>query len=125
MLDARWLRDTQQALPSVEALHVAPASFEPTHTSLDDPAPCRPGRAAMAWLRSLPVELQPVQLMRGHARIANLLCHRWDDPDLALRYVAELLIDGRGGRHGFAAPVACELRALAEHLMWRLRGLRH
>jgi hypothetical protein len=93
--------------------------------TVDDAAPCRPGRAAMTWLRSLPVEMQPVHLMRSHARIANLLCHRWDDPELALRFLKELLIDSRGGRHGFARPVAAELRALAEHLTWRLRGAQH
>lgn len=86
---------------------------------------CRPGRAAMAWLRSLPEDLQPVQLMRGYARIANLLCHRWDDPELALRYLKELLVDVRGGRHGFPGAVASELRALAEYLTWLLRSRQH
>ncbi len=86
---------------------------------------CRPGRAAMAWLRSLPEHLQPVQLMRGHARVANLLCHRWDDPELALRYLRELLVDVRGCRHGFPGVVASELRALAEHLTWLLRSRPH
>lgn len=86
---------------------------------------CRPGRAAMVWLRSLPEDLQPVQLMRGYARIANLLCHRWDDPELALRYVRELLVDVRGGRHGFPGAVASELHALAEHLTWQLRSRPH
>lgn len=86
---------------------------------------CRPGRAAMVWLRSLPEDLQPVQLMRGYARIANLLCHRWDDPELALRYLKELLVDVRGGRHGFPGAVASELRALAEHLTWLLRSRPH
>lgn len=86
---------------------------------------CRPGRAAMAWLRSLPEDLQPVQLMRGYARIANLLCHRWDDPELALRYLRELLVDVRGGRHGFPGAVASELHALAEYLTWLLRTRQH
>jgi hypothetical protein len=125
MLNTRWTRDALQAVPSVDAMDFDAARFERAGSVLDDAAACRPGRAAMAWLRSLPVELQPVQLMRGHARIANLLCHRWDDPELALRYLRELLIDGRGGRHGFAAPVAGELRALAEHLVWQLRGRHH
>jgi hypothetical protein len=88
-------------------------------------AECRPGRAAMTWLRSLPVELQPVHLMRGHARVANLLCHRWDDPELALRYLKDLGIDGCGGRHGLPQAVAAELRALAEHLKWQLRSRPH
>lgn len=77
---------------------------------------CRPGRAAMSWLRSLPEDLQPVHLMREHARVANLLCHRWDDRDLALRFLKELLNDHRGGRNGFAPAVADELRALTDHL---------
>jgi len=125
MLDTRWTRDALQAVSSVDAMDCDTAGFEWVRAALDDAAPCRPGRAAMVWLRSLPVELQPVHLMRCHARIANLLCHRWDDPELALRYLKELLLDGRDGHHGFAAPVAGELRALAEHLMWQLRGRRH
>lgn len=81
---------------------------------------CRPGRAAMVWLRSLPEDLQPVHLMREHARVANLLCHRWDDRDLALRFLKELLNDHGGGRNGFAPAVADELRALADHLQWKV-----
>jgi hypothetical protein len=77
---------------------------------------CRPSRAAMAWLRSLPEPLQPVRLVREHARVANLLCHRWDDRELALRFVKELLNDHRGGQNGFALAVANELRALAYSL---------
>jgi hypothetical protein len=85
---------------------------------------CRPSRAAMSWLRTLPEPLQPVRLMHDHARVANLLCHRWDDNELALRFLKELLNDSRGGRNGFAPVVADELRALAEHLQRQLH-LRH
>lgn len=81
---------------------------------------CRPSRAAMTWLRSLPEDLQPVHLMHEHARVANLLCHRWDDRELALRFLKELLNDHRGGRNGFAPAVADELRALADHLQWQV-----
>ncbi|MFO1219826.1 MAG: hypothetical protein U1E89_15775 [Burkholderiaceae bacterium] len=40
--------------------------------------------------------------MRSNAGVADLLCHRWDDHDLALRFLEELLNDRRGGHHGFA-----------------------
>jgi hypothetical protein len=79
----------------------------------------------MAWLRSLPEDLQPVHLLREHARVANLLCHRWDDRELALRYLKELLNDHRGGRNGFASAVADELRALADHLQWQVARRAH
>lgn len=86
---------------------------------------CRPGRAAMSWLRSLPEDLQPVHLLREQARVANLLCHRWDDHELALRFLKELLNDHRGGGNGFAGAVADELRALADHLQRQMGRRTH
>lgn len=120
MLDNRSVLDVRELQPQLPA-----DTSWPVNPRLLSDLECRPARAAMAWLRSLPVELQPVHLMRGHARIVNLLCHRWDEPELALRYLKDLLSDGRVGRHGFSAPVATELRALVEHLTWQLRGRRH
>lgn len=97
---------------------LSPLTDEQWQTSRDavGHVECRPSRAAMTWLRSLPEPLQPLRLMQEHARVANLLCHRWDDHDLALRFLKELLNDSRGGRNGFAPEAADELRALAEHL---------
>lgn len=83
-------------------------------------AASRPSRPAMAWLRSLPEELQPVQLMRRHARVANLLCHHWDEPAAALRLIDEVLATPAGSP-GLAPAVARELHALAEYVAWRFR----
>jgi hypothetical protein len=89
--------------------------------ALSDEAINRPSRAAMRWLRSLPEDVQPLHLMRCDARLCNLLCHRWSDPALALRFVNDLVFGSISGLPRFDEPVRRELRALAAHLAWRVR----
>jgi hypothetical protein len=68
------------------------------------------------WMASLPRRVQPHQLASKHRRLTNRLALCWNDPDLTERVLDELIIDKRGGRMGFSAPVAAELLALREHL---------
>lgn len=65
-----------------------------------------------SWIASLPAPVRPHALAAQFARIANLLCMSWDDPPACAKYLAELLIDHRGGRKGFPSTVLRELNVL-------------
>ena len=69
----------------------------------------------IAWAASLPPEVRPVEVLRGYARIANLLASMWDDRESTYRYFDELLVDKRGTRQGFPPLVAAELARLKAH----------
>jgi hypothetical protein len=64
------------------------------------------------WIVSLPEPVRPRALAAQFARIANQLCTAWDDPPGCAAYLAELLIDRRGGRKGFPSAVLRELNVL-------------
>lgn len=74
------------------------------------------------WIASLPRRVQPNQLATRHRRLTNRLALCWNDPDLTERVLDELMLDQRGGRKGFSAPVAAELLALREHLARERKG---
>ncbi|MBX9794255.1 MAG: hypothetical protein K2Y02_08175 [Burkholderiaceae bacterium] len=69
-------------------------------------------RAARLWVRSLPARLRPLALCSSYARLANRMAAVWDDPNQTEALFDELLIDHRGGRHGFPPLVAAELMRL-------------
>jgi hypothetical protein len=52
------------------------------------------------------------QLELSHPHIVKRLCVAWGYPEGA-RYLAELLVDGRGGRAGFSDEVFSDLLTLA------------
>lgn len=104
-----------------------PQTTQPfVHTGLPEwpmPTPLRrPGRecdralngTARQWLRALPPRRRPLKLCEHFPRVANRLAFCWRDPDLARQTLDDLLVDRRGGRTGFPAPVVRELRRLAE-----------
>lgn len=68
--------------------------------------------AAHAWVRSLPVSLRPLELCNVYPRIANRLAAAWDDLAQTHDVFNDLLVDHRGGRKGFASPIAAELLRL-------------
>ena len=71
--------------------------------------------AAAKWIASLPVEVQPRALLQRLPRIANALARLWQD-DVRLRfYLDDLLVDRRGGRHGFPPEILNELLVLREY----------
>jgi hypothetical protein len=67
------------------------------------------------WVAKLPQEVQPIELMRSYARIANLIASSWDDRSATHQYFDELLQDRRGSRKGFPPEVMTELLALRTH----------
>ena len=71
--------------------------------------------ATTQWLANLPTSVQPVVLARDFPRIANKLCELWKRPTLFDPYLANLIFDQRGGRHGFPLSVASELVSLKAH----------
>jgi hypothetical protein len=69
----------------------------------------------MRWLAGLPSDVRPRQLPIEYVRIANALARAWSDPRVCLSYFEDLLMDRRGGRHGFSFEVALELAGLKDH----------
>ena len=66
------------------------------------------------WLRGLPARRRPLRLCTLYPRVANRLAWHWADTVRCAALLDELLADRRGGRAGFPAPVARELRLLQE-----------
>jgi hypothetical protein len=67
------------------------------------------------WLASLPADVRPTLLPIQFVRIANALARVWPAPRACLNYLEDLLIDRRGGRHGFPFDVALEIARLKDH----------
>lgn len=70
---------------------------------------------AETWLDRLPRALRPVELARAYPRIANVLAESWNDADVCLAFLGELIVDRRGTRRGFPQPVALEIVALRDY----------
>ena len=64
------------------------------------------------WIRGLPQEVRPRNLLKEFARIANRLAERWNEPARCAPYLADLLIVRRDSREGFPPDVATEIGAL-------------
>lgn len=64
---------------------------------------------AVTWADGLPVRVRPTNLLESYPRVANRLALCWNDARLTNRLFDELLLDQRGGRKGFPAPVRDEL----------------
>lgn len=69
---------------------------------------------ARIWLRRLPAGRRPLKLCIRYPRVANRLAWCWHDPVTAEQVLEDLLVDHRGGRHGFPRPIELELRRLRE-----------
>ena len=66
------------------------------------------------WMETLPDSIRPIELIRLYPRIANRIAHSWHDPRVLHEVFNELMIDQRGGRKGFPAPILAELLLLRE-----------
>jgi hypothetical protein len=66
------------------------------------------------WLRRLPAGRRPWRLCEHFPRVANRIAWCWPDAALAAQVLDDLLVDRRGGRRGFPAPVARELQRLRQ-----------
>ena len=65
--------------------------------------------STLLWAGDLPKPVRPIALVGGFPRIANLLAANWKDPIAFHKYMGNLLIDRRGGRHGFPPEIKEEL----------------
>lgn len=74
----------------------------------------------LMWAAGLPAEVQPHELLRSFARIANFLASGWQEPESMRLYFADLLGSQRPQRCGFPAPVAAELQRLDAYYRQRL-----
>ena len=67
------------------------------------------------WLRGLPAEVVPADLVLNFPRIVNLIAMQWDDRGACAAYFEELLTDRRGGRRGFPQNVERDLSRLRNY----------
>jgi hypothetical protein len=107
----------QSGLPKSEAELRAEQSREEVGKSkrgrgepLNTPLP-----RTLAWAAQLPPNIQPHELIRLYARIANQLAGDWDEPDATRAYFKRLLVSQRGNRRGFPKQVESELAGLLLH----------
>jgi hypothetical protein len=75
---------------------------------------------ALKWLAQLPRDVRPLELFHTYPRIANQLA-AFANPAAVSAFLADLLIDNRGGRQGFPGGIALELSRLQEHLLQSLQ----
>jgi hypothetical protein len=66
------------------------------------------------WLRQLPPRRRPLRLCEAYPRVVNRIAWCWSDPSLREQVLDDLLVDRRGGRQGFPAPMVRELQRLRE-----------
>jgi hypothetical protein len=66
------------------------------------------------WLRHLPERQRPLRLCIDYPRVANQVAWCWRDPELSGLVLTELLVDRRGGRHGFPNSIVRELQRLQD-----------
>lgn len=66
----------------------------------------------LAWLITLPREMQPHETVDRYPRIINRIAESWNDPSAARDCFYSLLHDPRPGRKGFPSPVRRELKIL-------------
>ena len=68
---------------------------------------------AADWMARFDPADRPVQLCLRYPRVANRLALCWPDAVLTQRLFESLLVDRRGTRQGFPAPVKLELLRLS------------
>jgi hypothetical protein len=61
------------------------------------------------WAESLPAAMKPASLLAIYPRLANRVAIAWRDAGDVQEVLDDLLIDRRGGRRGFPAPVRADL----------------
>jgi hypothetical protein len=92
---------------------VAPSSERRNRRGLQPLSQLLPATAR--WAARLPVEVQPRYLLQRLPRIANTLARLWEDSVGLRLYLDELLVDRRGGRHGFSPEILNELLILRDY----------
>lgn len=70
---------------------------------------------ALDWLSNLPPTVRPARLAERYPRLANQIALNWASGMRCAETFDDLLVDRRGGRHGFPYEVEIELRGLKEY----------
>ena len=70
---------------------------------------------ALDWLAKLPSTVRPARLAERFPRVANQIALNWASGMRCAETFDDLLVDHRGGRHGFPYDVEVELRGLKEY----------
>ncbi|HEY2977186.1 MAG TPA: hypothetical protein VGJ35_04400 [Burkholderiaceae bacterium] len=78
---------------------------------------------ATRWLARLPTDVQPQALCAQYPRIVNQLAACWADVGLIEHLLEGLMLDQRGGRHGFPRDVADDIALLYEYHALRVELL--
>jgi hypothetical protein len=84
------------------------------HAQVDDEA-LRLSEGAARILAELPAAVAPTQLAACFPHIVNRIASLWKIPRQMDPYLDSLVIDQRGGRQGFPAPIAWEILRLKDH----------
>ena len=97
-----------------EVAHLAPGYWEQRRRR-----PVASDRAltgtAIDWIIALPAATRPRTLCEKYPRVANQIAETWRDHARTAQALGHLLVDERGGRHGFPADVQLEIRRLQEY----------
>jgi len=72
-------------------------------------------RDTLEWARKLPARVRPMQTLQSFPHVANRMSLLWASPEHFEPYARGLMLDMRGGRKGFPAPVAAEIATLYEY----------
>ncbi len=67
------------------------------------------------WIARLPPAVRPAHLAERFPRVANQLAMTWSSGMQCSAAFDDLLVDHRGGRHGFPYDVEAELKGLREY----------
>jgi hypothetical protein len=67
------------------------------------------------WMAKLPPTVRPARLAERYPRVANQLAQNWASGMKCAETFNDLLVDQRGGRHGFPYDVEAELKGLKEY----------
>lgn len=74
-----------------------------------------PTADALLWFAKLPEPIRPKHLLQTFPRVLNRIASHWALRAECLSVLEDLLIDRRGTRSGFAAPVAEEIARLRDY----------
>jgi hypothetical protein len=67
------------------------------------------------WLGRLPAQVRPRSLVERYPRVANRLAETWYSAQRCQETFDELMVDHRGGRHGFPIEIETELKGLRSY----------
>lgn len=107
----------RSAAPSPGPVVAAPATPQnwEDRRHANSPEDVVPTADALLWFAKLPEPIRPKQLLQTFPRVLNRIVAHWAQRAECLSVLEDLLIDRRGTRSGFAAPVAEEIARLRDY----------